>query len=367
MEAPRPFHPGKVAKLTKEQKRKREMQKLREKRRKERKSSYAPVEKRPRWFLLPSPIQHSFLIDTLSGDTFITKMKALQEYGQIWKDMKSDLFPSYKPDSKILESIRQSKTQCKKLIIDNQILRWKFKRFVTKWRLRRFRELNDTDCITLNPIVEAIRISNFALRLFYVFEASTLLSHIHRQLLHHDGSIPDPLMPKNPYTNELFSLGQLLNIRQQCKTKKESNWSLEAFAKSNYNIETFLQYNRKRLRMHAMKSILFSYKDYDGIDTLLNFIETQHDEHNAVFQKGLYRWCLMHIPEESRICKWRRLCLEYYEREILAEDDSGRDNAFFYIQTKTGTLCSPPVELTVKRQLFLRMKKDDSCVLLQNL
>ena len=368
MEQLRPFHPGRLIKLTKEQKQKEEDWKRKQKRRKDRKRSSIPIQKQSIWRIIPS-LQYSFLIDTLSGDSYLSKMKSLRKYGLFWKDIKCDLLPSYKPDTQILESINRMKQQSHKLLIENQEIRWVFKRFITRWRLRRFRELNDTDCISLNPIVDGIRIPNFSLRAFSVFEASSLLAHIHRQLLHHDGSIPEPLMPKNPYTNEQFTLGQLVSIRHQCKAKKESIWTLEALAKSKYSIDAFLQYNRKTLRMHAMKSILFSYKDFDGIDTLMNFIESQHDEHNADFKKNVYLWCLNHLPDESRIRKWRRLCLNYYEREILAEDDTERDNAFFFIRAKTEILCSPPQDLIVKRQLFLRMKKDErsSSVLFQNI
>lgn len=363
METQPAFQIGKAPKLTKEQVRKRKREKILEKQRKEKaktKKIFEPAPKKAQWRILPCAVDECLLIDTLAGESFFTKMKSLQEFGNFWKETKSELFPTYKPDVNMIESIENLKMRTKKIIVENQIVRWKFKRFLTKWRYQRFRVLNDTDFITLNPIVSSIKLSNYSLRTITLFEASSLLSHIHRQLLHHDGCIPEPLFPKNPYTNTLFTLGQLISIRRQCKEKGESVWTLEAFAKAHYELDKYLQYNRKHLRMHAVKSILYSYKDYDGIDLLLNFIESQHEEHNAQFQKQIYRWCLSNIPEEVRIQKWRNLCKEYYEREILAEDDQGRDNAFYIIRVKTEGLCSPPHELFAKRTLFLQLKKNGS-------
>lgn len=356
MEGQATFHMGVSTKLTKEQLKKRKLERLRKKVKK----AYVPLPKRVQWRIVPCSVEELLVIDTLQGDTFLTKMESLEMYGKVWFETKNDLFPLYKPDETFLASLLDVKKRCKKLMIENQHLRWRFKHFVTAWRSTRFHNVNDTDFITLNPIVCPIRIPSFSLRACTLFEASSLLNHIHRQLLHHDGPIPEPLVPRNPYTNAPFTLAQLISIRTQCKQKGESRWTLEAFAKTHYKSENFLRYNRKSLRMHAIKSILYNYQDYNGMYLLLNFIESQHEEHNAIFQKRLYCWCLVTIPEEAKIQSWRNLCQEYYELEILAEDDQGRDDAFFAIREKTEGLCSPPYDLHAKRKLFLRMKKDGS-------
>lgn len=350
------FHIGQAPRLTPEQKRKLD----KEKRMKNQKRTSRPSSSHQQWRLLPCDAQASFFIDQLSGTTFLQKMMSYKEYGRKFQDMKSDLFPSYVPNPTLLESICALKRKCKPILLKNQLLRWKLKRFLTQWRLKRFRVINDTDFITLNPIQNPIRIPNFALRTVSLFEPSSILNHIHKQLLHHDGSIPEPLSPRNPYTNAPFSLYELLSLRNECKRQGVSTWTMEGFAKSKYNSELFLQYQRKPLRMNAMKTILYNFSDYEGKELLLNFIESQHEEHQAVFRKALYKWFLLHMPEEVKISKWRSLCLEYYEREILAEDDTERDNAFYRIKGKTGSLCSPPLDLEAKRSLFLRVKKDES-------
>ena len=130
---------------------------------------------------------------------------------------------------------------------------------------------------------------------------------------------------------------------------------MEAFTKSKLSIDSFCQVQRKALRIHALKSILYNHSEYEGIHLLMNFIESQHDEHQAHFNKPLYRWFLTKYPEEQKIHSWRSFCKEYYEEEILAEDDAERDNCFLRIASKTGSLCAPPHDLLTKRNLIIQI------------
>ena len=242
----------------------------------------------------------------------------------------------------------------------NQLLRWVFKRFLNRWRTKRFKKINEVDCITLNPIQKPITIVNFPTRVIYTFESDAILEHIHKKLLHHDGQIPEPLLPQNPFTNEKFSAFQLIEIHNQAKKYGRIHWSYALFSKSQFSVDTFLKYHRKTLRIHALKSILFHQNDWDGIDLLLNFIESQHYHHGAEFNKEIYRWFLYRWADEAKITRWRDLCFEFYREEILADDDGTREGCFFAITAKTGSLCAPPSDLLAKRAIFLGLKKDGS-------
>jgi hypothetical protein len=356
MEAVPSFHPGYMPRRTKEEKRRYEREKKRQKLQKEmRKNKPQFFIRCPVWRILPCQADHAFLIDTLSGKTYFEKMKSLEDYGS-FLTTKSTLFPNFKPNQELKETIFQMKKACKSLMAENQILRWKFKRFITKWRMKRFKQINDTDFITLSEIQKTVKIYNYPTRCIYTFEASSILQDIHKKLLNHDGQIPHPLFPRNPYTNEQFTISQLLSVQTQCKKYEQAVWTLESFYKSKMKIDTFSQIHRKALRLHALKSILFHVKDFEGIYLLLNFIESQHDEHEAQFNKPLYRWCLSTIPDDSKIQSWRYLCKEYYEEEILAEDDVQRELCFARIARKTGYLCAPPYDLIAKKKLFSRIK-----------
>lgn len=348
MESRPVFHPGVRPKLTRDQQRKRQREEERQRRRAEHKEPSIRV---PVWRILPCDSPISFCIDTLRGTTWIQKMASLEEFGAAMQ-LKSPLFPNYKPNPEILDSLAKLKSAAKSKMADNQILRWKFKRFLTLWRIRHFKSINDSDYITLAPIEKPILIHSFPTRSIYTFESTSILRDIHKKLLHHCGQIPTPLFPRNPYTNEHFTLAQLITIQDQCKRVGTTSWCLEAFCKSQLSIPKFLQVQRKALRIHALKSILYDYGDYEGIAVCMNFIESQHEEHNAPFNKSLYRWSLVKIPEDPKLQNWRGFCKEYYEEDILAEDDAARDECFFRITQKTGSLCAPPYDLLAKQNIL---------------
>lgn len=351
------FHPGVAPKVTKEEKRRKERERMKRKKR----TIHHFREPIQTWRILPCEIEMSFFIDILSGTTFLQKMKSLETYGSFQLAPKvCPFFPNFKPNPKLVAEIHERKKVGRALLLKNQHLRWIFKRFVTKWRVKRFRFVNDTDFITLSPIENPIHIYNFSNRCQYSFDAKSLLQHIHKRLLHHDGQIPQPLFPMNPFTNESFTLGQMIGISSAMKAQGQSTWVTEAFARSKFQTEHLLNHYRKPLRLHALKSILYDYTDWDGIDLLLNFIETHHDEHTATFHKNLYTFFLREMPDEVKIQNWRRLCRQYYEEDILAEDEDQRDTAFFRVRRKTEPLCAPPHDLMAKRTFFLRSKKDDS-------
>ncbi len=350
------FHPGVVIRLTKEQKRKRDLQRKKDKEREHRRNqSRQPFVPRPVWRILPCDFEMSFFIDTLHGNSFFEKMNSIEDFGSLYQK-KSALFPDYRPNPELIQSIQRLKREAKAKLAENQILRWKFKRFLSKWRLRHFKVINETDCITLSPIGNPVRVYHFPTRSLYTFESSSILQDIHKKLLHHCGQIPNPLYPRNPFTNEQFTLAQLLSIHQQCRSFGHSSWIFEAFHKSKLSIPTLLMIQRKALRLHAFKTILYDVSDYEGVALLLNFIESQHEEHNAIFNKALYRWCLVKLPEEPKIQMWRAFCKQYYEEDILAEDDTERDECFIRISRKTGHLCAPPHDLLAKRNLLAHKK-----------
>lgn len=351
------FHPGRQPVLTKEQQRQKD--KERERKKQIKRTFYK--EAFHTWRILPCSLETKFFIDTLSGTTFLQKMKSLESYGSFQVSPKPcSLFPNYKPSPTILAEIQERKKVGQEILVKNQHLRWIFKRFLTKWRIQRFRLVNDTDFITLSPIDNPIHLYNFGNRCQYIFDGKSLLQHIHKRLLHHDGQIPEPLVPMNPFTNEAFTLSQMIVIHSAMKQQGHSSWTLEAFVKCKFQTQQLLNHFRKPLRLHALKSILYDYSDWDGIDLLLNFIESHHDEHNSLFHKNLYAFFLREMPDEVKIQEWRSLCRDFYQEDILAEDTDQRDIAFYRARRKTEHLCGPPHDLVAKRTFFLRSKKDAS-------
>jgi len=314
--------------------------------------------KRIQWRIIPCKSSVCFTIDLLKGTTFFAKMKEVDELGLCFLAAKSKFLPNHKISPVLKERIRSMKAECKMMLIKNQVLRWKFKYFLTKWRVKRMKKVNDTDFVTMNPIEKPVSIAMFSTNSIYTFEAGSILREIHKKLLHHDGQIPSPMFPRNPYTNERFTFLQMIQLHKQCKERGQSIWSFELFAKYKYNLDLFLQYERKVLRINTIKSLLANLSDWQGHDLLLNFIETQHEEHEVPFQKLVYSWSIDHIPQEERMRKWKALCAEYYINDILAEDQSDKDFSYFIVCDRSTGLCSYPSELLAKRSLYFQMKRE---------
>lgn len=355
MEAPPIFRIG-IAN-SKDKKKKKEKQKPK-------KGRFPKIEPTYRWRIIPCSPSHAITIDTLAGNSYITKKEGIKEFGHVYLNppRSTFIFPTSESSNHMTIVLRELRDSCASLIEENQRIRWRFKRFVTKWRLQKAKRVNDTDFCTLEPFKTPVFIMNFTKRNIHTFEADSILSDIHKKLLQHSGQIPTPLAPRNPYTNEAFTQSQLIHLFCQLKERGRTRWTLELFRKYKFNMEQFILYERKNLRIHALKSMLSSLKEWDGLDLMIDFIETHHLEHNASFSKNLYIWSIMNIEDDPRISGWIRLCREYHMRDILTDDPEEKEILFAEIRGKSGSLCSPPHDLMAKRGLFLKMKKDGASI-----
>ena len=185
-----------------------------------------------------------------------------------------------------------------------------------------------------------------------------MAKHIHKLLVQNDGHIPNPSYPRNPLTNEQFTLTQIISLLQQCKAKGHSSWVIEAFIASRYDITSFEIIHSKPLRLNALRATMANISSWDSIDTLYDFIKSEHIHHNKIFMVHVYKWAVHHSPHEKRIEAWRKLCVKWYETDILMDDDRAKDLFFETISKKTLTLCHPPHELEVLRKL--RLKSNDT-------
>lgn len=317
------------------------------------KKKHIPIQKKPIWRILPIRDEKdramAFGIDTCPGNTFIEKRVALQKHIQaIHKPPTGIIKYCLKESTKIHMLAHYYKLQ--HYLLQNQKIRWLFKRFFTAVRVRRLRKINTTDPITLLPFQQPIYLNNFYSRSQYTFEADSLSRHIHKNLLHHDGQIPYSRIPRNPYTNEILSYLQLLSLMKQCQKYGCTFWSIEAFLEQNLSIEQFSKSYYKPLRLHAIRDTLKNSKDVDTIDTLYDFIRSQHDEHNRVFIRSIYLWAIEEAFEESRIQGWKRFCIQWYETDILEEDEHAKRRKLNILSEKTKDLCSYPSELVEKKK-----------------
>lgn len=300
----------------------------------------------PQWRILPEELCHglAFWIDTLPGTSFFQKrtrlLQSLTAFGAPCPWMAdADRYDTWKEEFDAKTRVVLG------LLQRNQTIRWIFKRFFTKIRIRRFPILNDTDPITLEPVETPVIIHSFSQRKTYVFEAESFATLAHKKLLHHDGQIPFPQFPKNPLTNESFTLGQQMSLLQQCRAAGYSSWSVESYVSSRYSLDLFFLFFKTPLRLHAIRSTLAALTSWDAMDILEDFIESQHRVHDAIYSTSLYKWAISKAPESPRIQSWRRLCLIWYEKDIFLEDPEMKAREFELLQLKTLPLCRQPTDL----------------------
>jgi hypothetical protein len=75
---------------------------------------------------------------------------------------------------------------------------------------------------------------------------------------------------------------------------------------------------------------------------------------------NVYKWAVNHAARETRIESWRKLCLKWYEVDILTDDADTKRDLFGVIEAKTFLMCSKPDELTSLRQAKYRVTTDGS-------
>lgn len=311
---------------------------------------------KPSWFLLPHHLANGFefWIAMLKGDTFLTKRKSLLD------DIEKAKTPTSPIQDKFRDEYLVKAQHVMSFLYQNQKLRWIFKKFFTKLRLQRFPSLNDVDPITLERITQPIQFPSFAQRKTYSFEANPFVKHLHNKLTHNDGHIPDPLFPKNPFTNEAFSLSQLMSLIDQARKYSHTSWAIESFVSCRYDLTSFSTIHSKPLRLNALRATMANVSSWDSIDTLYDFIKIQHAFHNALFHMNLYKWAVNHAAKEKRIESWRKLCVKWYEVDILIDDADTKRDLFHVIEAKTFLMCSKPDELTSLRQAKSRVTTDGS-------
>ena len=254
-----------------------------------------------------------FCADTLVGNTFIKKMNSLHTM------RKSDV-----------TGIEEVCIEAGNILLLNQSVLYAFKRLLNFWRFKNLRTMNEEDPITLSKPTHPVHITNYKFR--FIYEAESIALDIHKRLLHHDGQVPEPLEPRNLFTNELLTLQQIISVIKQCKNFGYSYWTLEAFRKSSYCINEFTRSQRNSLRYNAIIKIINNPLDLDGIDTMTDFIQAQFDYHNILYPSNTYVWALRSIPNDSIILQWKSLCKKWYSCVIF-------DNTTPSIEHSTESLC----------------------------
>ncbi len=165
---------------------------------------------------------------------------------------------------------------------------------VRKWigivrrRIMLKKGVNEEDLYTTMPIPDRarVRICDYASRRFYDFHVTTIIRTFTSSLFFNNWGIPDPQMPKNPYTNLHWNTGQLISIVQQIVSclnnlNRIVPSHIAQFRNAQYNIERFYSDNVLALRINSAHEYLKNLNEPDSLDS---YIEAMNDLYDSCYE-----------------------------------------------------------------------------------
>lgn len=282
----------------------------------------APVEKPKSSFIFPTKHMNTFMAPFLA----YVRLFNDDDRHQTCMDYIRDI-TSYKPDQQLVVGYtgfysvftRDAKSialirQC---LFLNQRFRWNMKRLIYRWRISKCRQVNTEDIFTCETPVKLIEIYDWPQRSKYVFEASTVYRDYLTKIQNTSGNFVVPMMPRNPFTNAELTYGQLhFTIRAliQCGY---NHWSFDAFKKSDYTMQTFLQVYEQPLKYDNLKNIYRKPTEDYCVELVYDCIENEYNYH-GVEMPYKYGWKLaLREHSDYRIIQaWRALSLKEEQLHI---------------------------------------------------
>lgn len=228
------------------------------------------------------------------------------------------------PTPKSIQPLPAALPWCSRLVVAVQCahtqlvkVRARFRKFLQLWRYKRLKLASEEDIVTCEKPEVPIALVDWNTKTRYIFEASTLMKDITNRLLTFDGFFDDAQPPRNPYTNQPFTLAQSISLWNQLSRSKEpASWSFTCFASSKFCLKRFISEYRIPLQLNALRATMADPTDYDQRERLLDFIQYEHELEDAQYYKNTYHHAVIHLQEEPRMVKWRLLCTEFYEAHI---------------------------------------------------
>jgi hypothetical protein len=198
-------------------------------------------------------------------------------------------------------------------IHQNACVRWQMKRLILGWRLKRLRASNTEDVMTGCTPVQGVDIVDWATRSKYTFEAATLYKDICSRLYLSDQQFPTPKPPRNMFTNEILTYGQLFSALKALEGYGFSCWATKGFKAEGFSVKSFERVYTVPLKKQALKTMFANRANPDYIELMMDFIEFEYDYHGKSFsRRDMWRWMIQHQPDWPLIQSWRKLCYKYY-------------------------------------------------------
>lgn len=168
----------------------------------------------------------------------------------------------------------------------SQKLRWIARKFVynIRRRIMNRRVIGSEDLYTCEkiPLNECINVFDTKSRTKFQFHTNTIIQVLQINLLYQSYGFPEPQIPKNPYTNIPFHIGQLMSIIEQISYNKLQKHAflphiLIKYRTNNYDIGEFQSSEKEYLTLTASVNYLNNTDNYDTRESLLEAFDSMAD------------------------------------------------------------------------------------------
>ncbi len=195
-----------------------------------------------------------------------------------------------------------------------------FRSLVRLWLQRRYgtRLLNAEDPATLAEPIKPVLVFDYASRGLYCFELSTIKKDIESNLTYADWLDPEPLPPKNPFTNVPFTIGQLVKILHDLRVYGRNSWILESYRSSGMNERIFRNLFQAPLKIRVMQDKIKN-QDSDFLELFDDFVDDEHDYHGltSVTDTLTIKWAIRNETEHRLMQAWIGVFRNKHGVEVL--------------------------------------------------
>jgi hypothetical protein len=250
-----------------------------------------------------------------------------------------------------LEAIKVENELLEEYVRIEQFIRTTLKRFIQLWMYKKYknRKLNTEDPATLCIPEKPVYVYDTKIKGVYTFEAVSLRKSIENNLTFTDWMFPEPIRPRNPFTNISFTNSQFYEIVRQLRTLNMTSWWLEAYMSLQMNINVFTTYHKIPLKLNNLNTIIRNKKSEEYIENLTDFIEKYFNIHEIQFLSHLIilKWAVIYLADDEYMQKWSDLLYEFIKIGILNNiPEFDVDNpAYDGIYSKTLTLLNKNNEI----------------------
>lgn len=193
-------------------------------------------------------------------------------------------------------------------------LRSAFRHLIRRFIIRTADKISfgEVDPITLSPVQQPVILYDMKNRCRHRFEARTLMTHIHNQLLHTSYGFPAPQDPRNPLTNIPLTVGQLTSVYNQLSAYGYNKWTLSGLRTYWFNLERFSKMFETPLRHAAVRNTVLVDTNDVAAEQLCAFIHVYAAHHGSLLNElemSVIQYATTQRPGDSYMMCWRRLYL----------------------------------------------------------